>query len=75
MPFFACQYQRDLSVLDELVHTDYVFRSPGQELQGVEALKAFFAGFRSAFPDLYLNIDDWLSRRHGCEQLHPDRHP
>ena len=48
----------DLSVLDELVHPDYVFRSPGQELHGAEALKAFFAGLRSAFPDLHLNIDE-----------------
>jgi len=48
----------DLSVLNELVHPDYVFRSPGQELQGAEALKAFFAGFRNAFPDLHLNIDE-----------------
>jgi steroid delta-isomerase-like uncharacterized protein len=50
--------QGNLSVLDELVHPDYVFRSPGQELLGAEALKAFFAGFRSAFPDLHLNIDE-----------------
>lgn len=52
--------QGDLSLLDELVHHDYVFRSPGQELHGVEALKAFFAGFRDAFPDLHLNIDELL---------------
>jgi steroid delta-isomerase-like uncharacterized protein len=46
------------SVLDELVHPEYVYRSPGQELRGAEGLVALFDGYRSAFPDLALEIDD-----------------
>jgi len=48
----------DTSALDELVHTDYVYRSPGEELHGPEGLAALFDGYRSAFPDLALEIDD-----------------
>lgn len=50
--------QGDLSILNELVHPDYVFRSPSEELHGPDELKVFFAGFRSAFPDLHLHIDE-----------------
>ncbi len=50
----------DTSALDELVHTDYVYRSPGEELHGPEGLAALFDGYRSAFPDLALEIDDLL---------------
>lgn len=48
----------NLAVIDELIHSDYVFRSPSQELRGREELKEFFATYRSAFPDLQLTIDD-----------------
>ena len=48
----------DTSALDELVHTDYVYRSPGEELHGPEGLAALFDGYRSAFPDLAVQIDD-----------------
>jgi steroid delta-isomerase-like uncharacterized protein len=48
----------DTSALDELIHADYVYRSPGEELHGPEGLAALFDGYRSAFPDLALEIDD-----------------
>lgn len=48
----------NLSALDEIAHPEYVYRSPDEELHGVNAIKDFFAMFRSAFPDLYLQIDD-----------------
>lgn len=48
----------DTSALDELVHRDYVYRSPGEELHGPEGLAALFDGYRSAFPDLAVEIDD-----------------
>ena len=48
----------NLSVLDEVAHPNYVYRSPSEELHGPEAIKGFFAAFRAAFPDLKLRIDD-----------------
>jgi steroid delta-isomerase-like uncharacterized protein len=48
----------DTSALAELVHPEYVYRSPGEELHGPEGLAALFDGYRSAFPDLALEIDD-----------------
>ena len=48
----------DASALDDLIHSDYVYRSPGEELRGSDGLAALFAGYRSAFPDFALQIDD-----------------
>ena len=50
----------DYSVLQELVHPDYVYRSPDQELQGQEALEALFTAYRSGLPDLNASIDDLI---------------
>jgi len=51
----------DYSVLDELVHPDYVYRAPGQELQGVGAIRSLFEAYRSAFPDLHIDVDDLVA--------------
>ena len=48
----------NFSVLDELVHPNYVFRSPGQEVHGLEGLRGVIDGFRTAFPDLKMTVDD-----------------
>jgi steroid delta-isomerase-like uncharacterized protein len=48
----------DFSILGDLVHPDYVYRAPGQELRGPEELKGLFAAYRAAFPDLHIAIDD-----------------
>ena len=48
----------NLSVLDELAHPNYVYRSPNEELHGPQAIKEFIATFHAAFPDLKLRIDD-----------------
>ena len=40
------------SVLDAIIHPNYVYRSPNETMQGPEELKGFIAGFRAAFPDL-----------------------
>jgi steroid delta-isomerase-like uncharacterized protein len=50
----------DSSVLDEIVHPDYVFRSPGEELRGREGVTALLDGYREAFPDLRIEIDELL---------------
>jgi len=51
----------DFSVLDELVHPNYVYRSPDQELDGPEALKGILVAYRIAFPDLNVRIDDLVN--------------
>ena len=48
----------NLPVLDEIIHPNYVFRSPGQELHGREGLRGLFTAYRTAFPDLHVKIDD-----------------
>jgi steroid delta-isomerase-like uncharacterized protein len=49
---------KDYSVLPELLHDDYVYRTPGEELVGAGALEALFTMYHTAFPDLALQIDD-----------------
>ena len=51
----------DYSALNDLVHPDYVYRSPGEELRGPDGLTALFRGYRGAFPDLRVAIDDLLA--------------
>lgn len=48
----------DYSALGELLHPDYVYRSPDQELHGQDALVELFTAYRTAFPDLHTEIDD-----------------
>jgi len=48
----------DFSVLDELVDPTYVFRSPGQEVRGLEGLRGVIGAYRTAFPDLKMTVDD-----------------
>ncbi|MGV6815907.1 MAG: ester cyclase [Thiotrichales bacterium] len=48
-------------VLDEVIHPNYIYRSPDQVLEGPEALKDLFAAYRSAFPDLHLDIEDLVT--------------
>jgi steroid delta-isomerase-like uncharacterized protein len=50
----------DAAALEEVVHPDYVYRSPGEELRGQEGLAALLDGYRSAFPDLRIEIDELL---------------
>lgn len=47
-----------LAVIDEIIHPDYVYRTPGQELHGREALNELFTTYYAAFPDLHVKIDD-----------------
>ncbi len=48
-------------VLDEVIHPKYVYRSPDQVLQGPEALRDLFTAYRSAFPDLHIEIEELVS--------------
>ena len=51
----------DYSVLGELIHPNYVYRSPDQELHGPDALEGLFTAYRTAFPDLNTEIDDLIT--------------
>lgn len=50
-----------LSLLQELIHSNYRYQSPTESMEGMEDLRAFIQAFRSAFPDLYIRIDDQVA--------------
>ena len=52
--------QGNYEVIQELLHPDYVYRSPDQELRGAEALEALFTAYRSGLPDMHASIDDLI---------------
>ena len=49
---------QDYSILPDILHEDYTYRAPGEELRGPGALQALFTGYRTAFPDLNVRIED-----------------
>ena len=51
----------DFTVLGEVVHPNYVHRSPDQLLQGPEALRDLLTAYRTAFPDLHVEIEELVS--------------
>lgn len=48
----------DYSAMRELVHTDYVYRSPDHELHGPEALEDLLTAYRTGLPDMHTSVDD-----------------
>ena len=48
----------DYAAMRELVHTEYVYRSPDQELHGPEALEDLLTGYRTGLPDMKTSVDD-----------------
>lgn len=52
---------RDYGLLPELLHESYVYRAPGEEWSGPASLQALFEGYREAFPDLAVRIDDMFA--------------
>ena len=50
----------DYSAMRELLHPNYIYRSPGQELRGAEALESLFTTYRSGLPNLKTSIDDLI---------------
>jgi len=51
----------DYSALNDLVHPDYVYRAPGQEMRGAEDIQTLFETYRSAFSDLKILINDLIA--------------
>ncbi|MDQ8185273.1 ester cyclase [Pelagicoccus sp. SDUM812002] len=52
--------QGNLIVLDRIVHPNYRYTSSTDQMQGIDALKSFILGLRSAFPDLKISIVDQI---------------
>jgi steroid delta-isomerase-like uncharacterized protein len=50
----------NMSIVDDIVSDDYVYRAPGLEVCGPKGLKEFVTEYRSAFPDLNVHIDDMI---------------
>ncbi len=53
--------QGKLDVIPELVHPDYVYRSPGEQIDGADGLAALIGSYRGAFPDLHVHIDEMIA--------------
>ena len=51
----------DLSVLEEIIHSEYLYSSTDSQLTGIDQLSQFIQTFRSSFPDLNLQIDDLVA--------------
>ena len=49
-----------LSVIDEIIHADYVYRTPSQELYGRQALSELLTTYQTAFPDLQITINELI---------------
>jgi len=51
----------DYSAMRELLHPNYVYRSPDQELCGQEALESLLRAYRTGLPNINVSIDDLVS--------------
>lgn len=52
---------QDYASLGELVDPDYTHRAPGEEVRGVEGLRALLTAYHRGFPDLELVVQDMFS--------------
>jgi steroid delta-isomerase-like uncharacterized protein len=48
----------NLGFADEVLSSDFLNYTPGLDVKGIEAFKQYVIGFRTAFPDLELSIND-----------------
>ena len=51
---------RNLDILDELLHPDFVSHLRVGELRGVEPFRQMMRGFYDAFPDARWFVDEWV---------------
>jgi steroid delta-isomerase-like uncharacterized protein len=51
----------DFDYIEEAVHQNYNYSAPGETRNGRQALKDFLVAYRSAFPDLHLEINDLIA--------------
>lgn len=60
----------NLNVLNEVVHENYSYRSPTENMEGIDDLRAFVMAFRSAFPDLHIGIDGQIAENErACTRI------
>ena len=52
--------QGDLSQLETFIHPEYHYRSPTEEIIGIDALRAFASALRSAFPDMHVEVREQI---------------
>ena len=58
----ACYNEGELSVVDEVIASDYVNHSaPHGQTPGLEGEKQYLRMIRSAFPDIHLAIEDQIA--------------
>ena len=54
--------QGNFEVADELFASEYVYRSPGTpDLRGPDGFKELIGGYRSAFPDLHMTVQEMIA--------------
>lgn len=53
--------QGHLDVVDELVSSDFIARTPSEEYRGPAGIKQYVTELRAAFPDLHITIDDQVA--------------
>ena len=49
------------AVIDEVIATDYVDHTPTTDIPGSEAFKQLVRGFRTAFPNLRITVEDMFA--------------
>jgi steroid delta-isomerase-like uncharacterized protein len=59
--FEGTMNQKNLAVVDELHVADFVFHSASRTIQGLEPFKQLLSMYFTAFPDLYLTIEDTIA--------------
>lgn len=55
---FSAINRREWATLEELVAPDYVYRTPGEELHGVDGLRGLLTAYHEGFPDLELAVEE-----------------
>ena len=60
----------NFSVLEDVIHPEYRYSSPDEQLEGIDQLMELIKGFRHGIPDLNLSIDDlFVSENKVCTRF------
>ena len=51
----------DLSLVDEVLASNYVYHFPTHDINGPEGFKEFVTTMRTAFPDIHVTIEDIIA--------------
>ncbi len=51
----------NLALLDQLMAANIVYHGPGMEIKGVQGAKEMINGYRTAFPDLRMTVEDQVA--------------